>query len=173
MHPEIVGDNKSINARSLTTFFNCISSIEDFNKTESLSLMQMIGEGSVGPEVTTMFTSFIKNKLDLLISPKDMLLKPGHESVLNTLKSNCHNGNQYEAAIASILATRLINYSLHYAENNSISSEIIERLQVLIKEEGAFTNDLKYVIAKKIVNGNKTKFAKLLVDATVQELIMK
>jgi len=46
----------------------------------------MIGEGSVGPEFTTMFTMFINNKLDKIISPDTIMNHESEEYVLNTLK---------------------------------------------------------------------------------------
>jgi hypothetical protein len=170
-NPEIVGENKGVNPRSLTTFFNSISSFENFN--EQLSMIQMVGEGSVGPEVTTLFTSFIKNKLDKLITPKDMLLREGTETVMAELKACMHDGSDYRADIASILTTRLINFAVHYSKSNPITPEIIQRIQALIKTPDVFTDDLKYVIVKKILNGNKQKFQKLVSDPTVQDLATK
>ena len=46
MNPELV--SQRINPRMITTFFNSISSIQDFSK--ELPIIQMIGEGSVGPD---------------------------------------------------------------------------------------------------------------------------
>jgi hypothetical protein len=46
----------------------------------------MVGEGSVGLEFSTLFTMFINNKLDKIISPKDILFHNSEEYVLNTLK---------------------------------------------------------------------------------------
>lgn len=170
MHPEIIGENKGINPRSLTTFFNCISSFTDFNS--KLPMIQNIGEGSVGPEVATMFTSFIKNKLDLLITPKDMLLRQGHDGVIDQIRDNVTENGSYRADIASILTTRLINFAVMYAAQNSITPEIIERIQNLVKSD-VFTDDLKYIIVKKILNGNKQKFQKLVSDPVIQDLATK
>lgn len=170
-HPEIIGENKGVNPRSLTTFFYSISSFPNFN--QRLPMIQMCGEGSVGPVVTTLFTTFIKNKLDKLITPKEMLLGENTQAVLTQLKDCLHDGSEYRADIASILTTRLINYAIHYSQSNSITPEIIQRIQVLIKEQDLFTDDLKYVIVKKILNGNKQKFQKLVSDPTVQDLATK
>lgn len=171
MHPEIVGDNKGVNPRSLTTFFNCISSFQNFN--QRLPMIQNVGEGSVGPEIATMFTSFIKNKLDQLITPRDMLLRQGHEGVIEQLKDNINENGSYRADIASILTTRLINFAVMYANDNSITPEIIERIQALIKADNLFTDDLRYIIVKKILNGNKQKFQKLVSDPVIQDLATK
>ena len=39
----------------------------------NLSLIQMIGEGSVGDAFASMFTTFINNKLDKLVTPKGFI----------------------------------------------------------------------------------------------------
>ncbi len=172
MHPEIV--NARVNPRSITTFFNCISSFKSFNDT--LPMIQMIGEGSVGGEVATLFTTFINNRLDKLITPKKILLGSGDDAIKQELMNAICDGSDlanYRADIASILTTRLINFALHYASKNPITPEIIGRLTFLIQEEDVFTDDLKYHIVKKILNGNKQKFQKLLFDKTVQDYATK
>lgn len=171
MHPEIVQPDQGVNPRSITTFFNCISSIPTFES--ALPMIQMVGEGSVGGEVATLFTSFIHNKLDKLITPKEILLKTDEKAVRSDLLSTIMNGNDYRADIASIMTTRLINYTLHYAASNPITPEILDRLGFLVKDPDIFTDDLKYHIVKKILNGNKQKFGKLLFDPVVQEYATK
>ena len=83
MHPELV--TQETNARSISTFFNAISSFENFDK--NLSLIQMIGEGSVGEEFASMFTVFINNKLDKLVTPKDLLTHEDEKYILGKLTS--------------------------------------------------------------------------------------
>ena len=171
MHPEVIQPEQGVNPRSITTFFNCISSIPTFET--SLPMIQMVGEGSVGGDVATLFTTFINNRLDKLITPKDMLLRKDNDQVKKDLMAAITNGNDYRADIASILTTRLINYTLTYASNNPITPEIMDRLTFLVKDEEVFTDDLKYHIVKKILNGNKQKFGKLLFDPAVQEYATK
>jgi hypothetical protein len=170
MHDELV--NARVNPRSITTFFNCISSIEDFGKAESLSLIQMIGEGSVGPEFSTMFTTFINNKLDKLITPKEMLTKTNANEVKDAILECIGSGATYRADIASVLATRLINFSVSYSADNTITQENIDRLIMLVTAD-LFTDDLKYVIVKKILAGNRQKFQKIMADASVMKMAMK
>lgn len=171
MHPEVI--TKRVNPRSITTFFNSISSFNNFNN--HLPMIQMIGEGSVGPEVATMFTMFINNRLDKLISPKEMVLDADEVNVAERLMNAiAENGlDNYRADIASLLTTRLINWTIHYSKNNPITPEIIDRIAFLVKHPDIFTDDLKYHIVKKILNGNKQKFQKMLFDTTIQELATK
>jgi len=169
MHPEVVNDK--VNARSITNFFNCLDVIDNYET--KLGLIQQIGEGSVGVEVGTLFTQFIANKLDKLITPKRMLLEGAHDTVVEELRDIVYDSSGYRADIASMLTSRLTNYALYYAESNSIDAKVIERIKQLIITDDLFSNDLKYVIARKLFTGNKAKFQKLTFIPEVNELIMK
>jgi nucleoside-triphosphatase THEP1 len=165
MHPESI--TQRINPRSVTTFFNAISSIENFEA--SLPLIQMIGEGSVGAEFASLFTMFINNKLDKMISPQDVLTKD-ERYVLNTLTAAIGKDDDYRADIASVLSTRLVNYSLAFAAKHSVNQEMIDRLVVLSTKSDVFTEDLKYRLVKDIINGNKVKFSKLIMNQEVMKM---
>ena len=168
MHPELV--TQRVNPRSITTFFNAISSIDKFE--DSLPLVQMIGEGSVGADFSSMFTMFINNKLDRIISPEDILTKD-RDYVMGALTNAVGRDDNFRADISSVIATRLINYSLVKAEKGSVPTTVIDRLAVLTTECDAFTNDLRYYMVKEIVNGNKVKFAKLMQNNNVVKMAIQ
>lgn len=170
--PEIV--EKEVNPRSLTMFFDAISSIPDFNEKNALGLVQMIGEGCVGVTTSTMFTAFINNRMDKMISPKAMLETQDLDEVITKLKSSIHpKGENYRSDIASILSMRLLNYSLMLGEKKKVTDFIIKRLIALITNEQIFTNDIAYVVAKKLIAGDKTSFQSILVDRNVQTMVTK
>jgi hypothetical protein len=169
MHPEVV--TSSVNPRAITTFFNSISSIEKFE--EELPLIQMIGEGSVGAEVSTMFTMFINNKMDKIISPQDILTNTNEAYVVGALNSAVGQGDSFRADISSVIATRIVNYSLSHAENSSVSDTMVTRLVKLTTDCDAFTDDLRYYMVKEIVNGNKVKFSKLMMNTAVVKMAVK
>jgi nucleoside-triphosphatase THEP1 len=168
MNPELV--TQRINPRSITTFFNAISSIPKFE--DNLPLIQMIGEGSVGPDFSSMFTMFINNKLDKIISPEDILTKD-EAYVMGALTSAVGADDDFRADLASIIATRVINYSLVYANKNSITDAMSQRLIKLTTDCNAFTNDLRYYMVKEIVNGNKNKFGKLMMNQNVVKMAIQ
>ena len=168
LHPELV--TQETNARSISTFFNAISSIENFEK--SLPLIQMIGEGSVGEEFASMFTIFINNKLDKLITPKDLLTHDNESYILGELTSCIGKEDTYRADIASTLATRLANYSTVYSNENTISKKITDRLIVLCTKD-YFSNDLKYLIVRTLFNGNKQKFNKMMMNPEIIKMTLK
>lgn len=167
MHPELVTTNT--NARSITTFFNSMISIKTFE--DSLPLIQLLGEGSVGEEFSSLFTMFINNKLDKLMAPHDILFGENQEHVMNMLKSSIGNKENYRADIASTIGTRIINYSLWYAEEHAVETSLINRLGALITED-IFTNDLKFSIVKNIYNGNKVKFRTLTMNKELVKYVL-
>ena len=168
MHPELV--TQRVNPRSITTFFNAISSIPKFE--EQLPLIQMIGEGSVGADFSSMFTMFINNKLDKIISPEDILTKD-EAYVKGAILSSVGQGDDFRADLSSVIATRVINYALTVADKGGVPQPMIERLAKLTTEFDGFTNDLRYYMVKEIVNGNKVKFAKLMQDTNVVKMAIQ
>jgi hypothetical protein len=150
-------------------FFNSISSIKSFEN--SLPLIQMIGEGSVGPEFSSMFNMFINNKLDKMISPQN-IIEQDEKYVLNTLKSIIGKDDKYRADIASILSTRIINYLDFFSKNNPIEKEIVNRISKIINEK-IFTNDICYNMVKLIYNNNPNKFKTMMMDKNLVQYIMK
>ena len=168
LNPELV--TQETNARSITTFFNSISSFESFE--DNLSMIQMIGEGSVGDAFASMFTTFINNKLDKLVTPKDLLTHDNEQYILGELRSCIGKDDTYRADIAATLATRLGNYAVVYSKENTINQKINDRLQALCTKD-YFTNDLKYLIVRTIFNGNKSKFNKLMMIPEIIKMTMK
>lgn len=168
LHPELV--TQETNARSITTFFNSISSFESFQ--DNLPMIQMIGEGSVGDEFASMFTVFINNKLDQLVTPKDLLTNDDDAQIFRELRNCIGKDDAYRADIASTLATRLANYSVVYSKDNTISQKITDRLEKLCTDD-YFTNDLKYLIVRTIFNGNKNKFNKLMMKPAIIKMTVK
>jgi hypothetical protein len=168
MNPELV--TQRVNPRSVTTFFNAISSIPKFE--DSLPIIQMIGEGSVGVDFSSMFTMFINNKLDRIISPEDIMTKD-EQYVMNALTNAVGQDDDFRADISSVISTRIINYSLVHAETKPVADPMISRLVKLTTDCKAFTDDLRYFMIKEIVNGNKLKFSKLMMNNQVVKMAVK
>jgi len=167
MHPELV--TQETNARSISTFFNSISSIKSFE--DQLPLIQMIGEGSVGNEFASMFTTFINNKLDKLVTPKDIVLGK-EEEVLPKLGECIGKDDSYRADIASLLATRIANFSVAYSKTDTVTPKMQERL-VTLCTGSYFTNDLKYLVVRTIFNGNKSKFNQMMMNPHIIKMTIK
>ena len=168
LNPELV--TQETNARSITAFFNAISSFESFE--DNLTMIQMIGEGSVGDAFASMFTTFINNKLDKLVTPTDLLTHDNEQYILGELRSCIGQGDSYRADIASTLATRLANYAVVYSKENTVNQKITDRLIVLCTKD-YFTDDLKYLVVRTIFNGNKQKFNKMMMNPDIIKMTIK
>lgn len=169
MNPELVTER--YNSRAYITFFNSIKTVKDFEK--ELPLIQMLGEGAIGPEGSTMFTSFINNKLDKIISPKEILTHVNESYVVGELNSCVNVAGSHRADISSVIATRVVNYALNLADKGSISNDIITRLIKLTTTCEAFNDDLKYYLIKELIAGNKIKFSKMLNNTLVAKMAMR
>jgi hypothetical protein len=98
-------------------------------------------------------------------------LNDNESYVLGLLSSCIGKDSSYRADIAATLATRLCNYALVYAKDNTINQKVIDRL-IALSTKDYFTNDLKYVIVRTIFNGNKQKFNKMMMDPEVMKMTM-
>ena len=166
LHPELV--TQETNARSISTFFNSISSIKKFE--DQLPLVQMIGEGSVGNEFASMFTTFINNKLDKLVTPKEIVTGPAE--VLEQVRECIGKDDNYRADIASLLATRIANFSVAFSKTDTVTQKMQERLITLCTKD-YFANDLKYLVVRTIFNGNKQKFNKMMMNPAIIKMTIK
>jgi hypothetical protein len=119
-----------------------------------------------------MFTTCINNKLDKLVTPKDLLTHENESYILGELRGCVGKDDTYRADIASTLATRLANYAVVYSKENTVNQKITDRLKSLATKD-YFTNDLKYLIVRTIFNGNKQKFNKLMMIPEIIKMTMK
>ena len=169
MNPEIV--TQKVNPRSITTFFNSISSIQKFE--DELPLINMIGDGSIGEEPSALFAMFINNKLDKIISPEQILTNDDWNYVKGSLTGCIGKDDDFRADISSIISTRIINYSLMTADKGSVPQKMIDRIIELVTECDSFTDDLRYYMVKEILNGHKAKFSKLMLNQKVVAMTVK
>ena len=145
LNPELVKGDR-VNPRSLVTFFSAISNIENFS--DQLSFIQMIGEGCIGSDVTTMFTMFINNRLDKLTTPEEIMHNEW-ETTQAKVQSCAGSGSSYRADIASVLAHRTINYMIDYSKNNPVKKDHIDRIEK-IAETSLLGVDLNFIIVKEL-----------------------
>lgn len=171
LNKEIVKDETpEVNARSITLFFNAISSIKDFNS--NLPMIQLLGEGSLGVEVTTMFTSFIHNKMDKLITPEEIFDTNKNFSEIETaLKDLVKSGTDYRADIAYVLTTRMLNYIEFSIKDSQITDKLLNRIEELVLAN-CLGSDLKFVLGRRISNLN-TKYNSLLMREAFVDTILE
>jgi hypothetical protein len=92
---------------------------------------------------------------------------------MGALTSATGKDDDFRADISSVMATRVVNYSLMFADKNPIPQTMIDRIIKLTTDCESFTDDLKYYMVKEILNGNKSKFSKLMLNSQVVKMAVK
>ena len=185
MYPEIMDRDENltckVNARSYTMFMNAISGIDDWSKPDNLAFILQIASGCFNDKdnyIGGLFTSFIANKLDKLISPEDLLLQKW-DTVKPKIEKCVYDGNDYHPEIAAVLSTRLLNYSLkHLGTKGTKSQPVQERLIELVEnsndkdEKMLFSEDLLFNIIKTVVAKHSPQMNKLLLNPQIRKKII-
>ena len=151
---------KTINPRSYTMFGRAISGIQDWQKSDSLAMILNISKGCFNDPsnvVGNLFTTFVANKLDQLISPKDMLLEKWETVSPKIEKCVYDSSGNYKPAVAAILQTRLLNYAMFYFEQKGSKTEVVydRLLDILHAKKMLFSEDIVFNIIKTLC----TKYA--------------
>lgn len=173
-----------VNARNYTMFANTISGIDNWEDPKNLALILQLASGAFLDDkdnvIGSLFTSFIANKLDKLISPKD-LLTGDWKTVKKRIKECVYDSDgKYKPLVASILHTRMLNYSMYYFDQPKAKTEVVEqRLLDLIEtnesdKEGdmLFSEDFLFDIIKQLVSKYKSRTNKLLLNPKIRARIL-
>ena len=168
---------QTINPRAYTTFCKAISGIKDWNDDVSLALILNISKGCFLNDkdnvVGTLFTTFIAQKLDKLVSPKDMLTQKW-ETVEPKIHDCVYEGERMKTEIASILAIRLLNYILFYFSQNGAKQDIVQDrlLEFIENPRKLFSDDLLFHIIKTVVGKYPSKTTKLLINSKIRSKVI-
>ena len=182
-YPEIFESKEGVqrvNARSYVTFANAISGVPEWGDAKNLAMILNISKGCFTDKdniVGHLFTTFIANKLDKLISPEDLLLKPW-ATIKSKIESCVWDGSNYRPEVASILHTRLLNFSMQYFDKKGGKTDVVQdRLIKLIdciddeNEKMLFSEDLLFDIIKNLINKYPTRTNKFLLNAKIRNKI--
>jgi hypothetical protein len=171
MTPELIDDKRpEVNPRSISMFFSVISTFQNFE--QNLELIQMLGEGSLGSEAASMFTSFIHNKMDMIISPDKIFdLSIPFANILSEINNVCSSGTTYRADIANVLMVRVANHLQHVVQKNQVDKVMIQRVVDLIDSK-CLGADLRFVLTRKLVGGDD-KWNDLLLNNAIYQTVME
>lgn len=168
---------QKVNPRSYVTFANAISGISDWENANSLAMILNISKGCFVDKdnvVGHLFTTFIANKLDKLISPEDILLKPW-STVKPQIKKCVYDANgKYRPDIASVLHTRLLNYSAYYFEQKNSKTDVVQdRLIEFIDDcdnnpdEKLFSKDFLFDIIRTLIKKFPARTNKFMLNRKI------
>ena len=173
--------NRICNPRSFVMFANMIGGIKDWDKPENLAFISTISKGCFkdeGGRFSKMFTSFIRNKMHLIIQPKDMLLG-AWDRISGILESTLYDTDgQYRPEIASLLERRFSNYVLAWLGSDEdtpikkVKDRIMDFLDNAAKRgKMLFNKDLMYHMLKTITSEHKAQTNKLLYEPRIAQIL--
>lgn len=139
------------NLRIWTKYFDSISGIPDFSK--NLDLIMNLGMGSLPSEHIISFTNFIKNGLDRLATPHQLLTNKIDWS-LKELKSVIKEGKEKRQDIAAIMTKRLLNYAL--VNEKDYTKDMVGNYAQILESE-MLSVDLCIISLKKLCTVPKFK----------------
>ena len=169
---------QTVNPRSYTTFCKAISGLKDWSKPETLALILQISKGCFLNDkdniIGNLFTTFIANKLDRLIQPKDMIeLK--WDTLEPKMKNCVYDNGQFRPEIASVLTIRFMNYVLHlFGTKGGIKESVVydRILEIVENDEMLFSEDLIFHLVKSLVTKYPGRTGKLLMNAKIRNKIV-
>jgi len=169
---------QTVNPRSYTTFCKAISGLKDWNKPETLALILQISKGCFLNDkdniIGNLFTTFIANKLDRLIQPKDMIeLK--WDTLEPKMKNCVYDNGQFRPEIASVLTIRFMNYVLYlFGTKGGIKESVVydRILEIVENDEMLFSEDLIFHLVKSLVTKYPGRTGKLLMNAKIRNKIV-
>lgn len=184
---ELMNENEQhkhpVNARNYVMFANAISGISNWDNPTNLALINQIASGAFVDDkdniIGGLFTTFIANKLDKLISPEDLLLK-SWDSIKDKLIECVYTSNGvYRPDVAAILHTRLLNYSAYYFEQPKAKTDIVQdRLLKLIEcndnpdEKMIFSEDFLFDIIRNLIKKFPNRTNKFMLNPKIRNKVL-
>ena len=169
---------QTVNPRSYTTFCKAISGLKDWNNPETLALILQISKGCFLNDndniIGNLFTSFIANKLDKLIQPKEMI-ELTWETLKPKMKDCVYDNGKFRPDIASILTIRFMNYVLHlFSIKGAIKENIVydRILDIVNNDEMLFSEDLIFHLVKNLITKYPGRTNKLLMNPIIRNKVV-
>lgn len=170
-------NNQTINPRSYTTFCNAISGLKDWSDTKTLAMILNIAKGCFDDDknvIGNLFTTFIANKLDKLISP-ERLLTGNWDEVSEEIKQCVRDSSgNYRPDIASVLSTRLLNYTSYYFDQKGSKSDPVQKrlLEIIDSPEMLFSEDLIYNVIKQLATNYPSRMNKVIIHPKIRKKLL-
>lgn len=168
---------QTINPRAYTTFCKAISGIKNWDDENSLGLILNISKGCFLNDkdnvVGNLFTTFIAQKLDKLVQPKDML-EQKWETVEPKIYDCVWDNDRFKPEIASILAIRLLNYIMLYFSQKGVKESVVQDrlLEFIDNDRKLFSDDLLFHIIKTVIGKYPAKTTKLMLNSKIRNKVI-
>lgn len=173
--------NRICNPRSFVMFANMISGIKDWDLAENQSMINLIAKGCFKDDLNrfaNMFSNFIKNKMHLIIQPKELLTEAWSTVQPKVLDTLYDSNGQWRPDLALLLERRLayfINAWLSSSDKTPIKTVENRIINILDSDEKngkmIFNKDQMYQLIKTITSENRRQTSSLLLNPRIAKVI--
>ena len=169
--------NRICNPRSFVMFADMIAGIDNWDDPKNIELIKNIAKGCFKDEngrFVQMFSSYIRNKMHLLLQPKEMLhdkwetLKPRIEETLYD------SDGEFRPDIASLLERRFSNYVIAWlnSDDKTPIKKVEDRIMdFLNNDKSLFTPDIVYHMLKTITEQKKSQTGRLMFNPKIAKIL--
>lgn len=168
------------NPRSFVMFANMIQGVKDWDNPESLNFITTISKGCFkdeGGRFSTMFTTFLRNKMHLIIQPKEMLLGKWSEVQPKLAALLYDSDGSPRPDISTLLEKRFSNFVSAWLDSDAktpiatVKDRIVDFIESEEKGVRLFSRDSLYHMIKKITSEHKSQTNKLLFEPKIANII--
>lgn len=165
--------NSIADPRSFEMFSNMISGIWDWESSEGMAFIYNIAKGCFHDSDNRfgdMFAMFIRNRMHLLIQPKQMLLGSWTTVKEKMCDAIYTSDGEVRPAVATILGRRFANYVnawLDSDEQTPIKTVKDRLLEFIRSDKQFFTEDIYYHMIQTITKEHKAQTNKLLFEPEI------
>ena len=167
--------NSVADPRSFTMFCRAIKGVKDWENPDSLDFIQLISSGCFSDEkgqFGAMFSTFIAQKMHLLINPKDLLLKKW-DTIADKLNEQIYKDGRYDTAVASLIERRFTNYVIAWLDSDGEHPIAVlkDRIVEFIKHN-IFKQDMYYHMIQSITKVHKAQTGKLMFEPLIANKVL-
>ena len=170
--------NRICNPRSFVMFADMISGIDNWDDPKNMEFIHTIAKGCFkdeGGRFAAMFSSFIRNKMHLLIQPKELLSGKWNDVKEKLQKTLYDSDGQYRPDISALLERRFANYVNAWLESDEKTpiKTVVDRINDFISlgltptTGCAFTKDQIQHMVKTITSKHRGQTNKLLYEPAI------
>ena len=172
--------NRICNPRSFVMFSNMIQGVKDWDDPESLSFITTISKGCFkddGGRFSKMFNTFLRNKMHLIIQPREMLLGKWSDVQPKLAALLYDNDGSPRPDISTLLEKRFSNFVSAWLDSDektpiaTVKDRIIDFIDSEEKGVRLFSRDSLYHMIKKITSEHKNQTNKLLFEPKIANII--
>ncbi len=166
MYPEIVTGERST-PRTLVQFFRSIAPIQDLS--QQIELVQILAEASLDKSTTATFINFIRQGMDRLISPEEIVYSKDFEQEVASKIQPFTEQQTLKIDVISVLVTRLSNYL--NSNNIVLNNNNLQNIKSFLLLD-YIPNDIRFTAIQDMTFSANPQIKTLLADPDIGRVLI-